>query len=102
MASGQNPPLNDDFALVSELFLYVGNLDKKVTDKILYELFVKAGSISRINLPKDDTTGDIRGYGFVYYNRNVSALYATELFNGLLLFQKPMRVNLNSKERKSI
>ena len=32
----------------------------------------------------------------------MSALYATELFDSLLLFQKPIRVNLNSSSCKSI
>lgn len=43
MAHGPNRNLSDDFAITSDLFLYIGNLDKKVTDKILYELFVKVG-----------------------------------------------------------
>lgn len=46
--------------------IYVGGLDDKVTESILWELFVQAGPVVTVNMPKDRITGAHQGYAFVF------------------------------------
>lgn len=41
--------------------IYVGGLDDKVTESILWELFVQAGPVVSVNMPKDRITGAHQG-----------------------------------------
>ena len=34
--------------------LYLGNLDPQVTEAILYDIFIQAGPIDRVNIAVDD------------------------------------------------
>lgn len=41
--------------------IYVGGLDEKVSDGVLWELFVQAGPVQSVNMPKDRVTGSHQG-----------------------------------------
>ncbi|KHN81144.1 Splicing factor 3B subunit 4 [Toxocara canis] len=45
--------------------IYVGGLDEKVTDAILWELFVQSGPVVSVNMPKDRVTNSHQGYMLV-------------------------------------
>ena len=45
----------------SDATIYVGGLDEKVTDGILWELFVQAGPVVSVNMPKDRVTSSHQG-----------------------------------------
>lgn len=45
----------------SDATIYVGGLDEKVTDAILWELFVQAGPVVSVNMPKDRVTSSHQG-----------------------------------------
>jgi cold-inducible RNA-binding protein len=45
--------------------LYVGNLPYETTESDLQALFEGAGQVSAINLVRDRTTGQARGFAFV-------------------------------------
>eukprot|EP00884_Botryococcus_braunii_P010858 jgi/Botrbrau1/19774/Bobra.0124s0026.1 len=63
--------------------LYIGNLDQKVTRRLLYEICIQAGPVVRLDLPEDPAGGH-RGFGFCEYEDVESAIYAFRLFQGLV------------------
>ncbi|XP_050484513.1 splicing regulator RBM11 [Bombus huntii] len=77
--------------------LWCGNLSDKVTEEILYELFLQAGPVQNVTIPKD-RNGKQRPFGFVTYKHVNSVLYALELFNGTSLFNRI----LNISHRKNV
>nr|ALG65079.1 RBM11 [Apis cerana cerana]ALG65080.1 RBM11 [Apis cerana cerana] len=72
--------------------LWCGNLSEKVTEEILYELFLQGGPVQRVTIPKD-RDGKQRTYGFVTYKHINSVLYALELFDGTSLFNRPLNMS---------
>lgn len=83
-----------------EATVYVGNLDEKVTEPLLYELMVQAGPIVSVNIPKDRITSIHQGYGFVEFSTEEDADYAVRIMNLIRLFGKPIRVNKASANKK--
>ena len=41
-----------------EATLYVGNCDLKVTEELLWELFLQCGPVVSVQIPRDKITGD--------------------------------------------
>ncbi|KAM0828938.1 hypothetical protein ACQ4PT_067206 [Festuca glaucescens] len=70
---------------------YVGNLDAQVSEELLWELFVQAGPVVNVYVPKDRVTNLHQGYGF-----------AIKILNMLKLYGKPIRVNKASQDKKSL
>jgi RNA recognition motif-containing protein len=65
-----------------EATLYVANLDEKVTEPLLWELFIQAGPVVNVHLPKDRITQQHQGYGFVELMSEEDADYCLKvLFN---------------------
>ena len=77
--------------------LWCGNLSDKVTEEILYELFLQAGPVENVTIPKD-RNGKQRRFGFVTYKHVNSVSYALELFSGTSLFNR----TLNISHRKNV
>lgn len=72
--------------------LYVGNLDAKVTEEILYELFLQATPVDGLKFARD-SDGQPRGFAFVDCVDIDSAIYAKQLLNGVALFGRNIRVD---------
>ncbi|KAJ2654051.1 Spliceosome-associated protein 49, partial [Coemansia sp. RSA 1199] len=68
--------------------IYVGNLDDRVTDELLWELMVQAGPVVSVHLPKDRVTQSTQGYGFVEFQTEADAQYAVQVMNMVKLFGK--------------
>ncbi|KAJ9628474.1 Spliceosome-associated protein 49 [Taxawa tesnikishii (nom. ined.)] len=64
-----------------EATVYVGNLDERVTDEIVWELMLQAGRIVNVHLPKDRVTQTHQGYGFVEFVSEEDADYAAKIMN---------------------
>ncbi|CAH0478749.1 unnamed protein product [Peronospora belbahrii] len=47
--------------------VYVGNLDDRVSEELLWELMLQAGSVSNVHMPRDKVTGSHQNYGFVEF-----------------------------------
>jgi RNA recognition motif-containing protein len=80
--------------------IYIGNLDERVSDPLVWELFLQAGRIVNVHLPKDRVTQSHQGYGFVEFNSEEDAEYAARIMNQVRLFGKPIRVNKASADKQ--
>lgn len=85
-----------------EATCYLGNLDERVTDEILWELMIQAGPVAHVYLPKDRVTQLHQGFGFAEYNTELDAEYACRVLNGVKLFGKPIRVNMSASEKQEV
>ncbi|KMT09062.1 hypothetical protein BVRB_6g137630 [Beta vulgaris subsp. vulgaris] len=81
---------------------YVGNLDAQITEELLWELFVQAGPVVNVYVPKDRVTNLHQGYGFVEFRSEEDADYAIKVLNMIKLYGKPIRVNKASQDKKSL
>ncbi|KAM3719124.1 Splicing factor 3B subunit [Dirofilaria immitis] len=82
--------------------IYVGGLDEKVTDAILWELFVQAGPVVSVNMPKDRVTSSHQGFGFIEFMGEEDADYAIKIMNMIKLYGKPIKVNKASAHEKNM
>ena len=55
--------------------MYVGNLDAQVTEELVWELFLQAGPVTNVYVPKDRVTSTHQGYGFVELRNEEDAEY---------------------------
>lgn len=67
--------------LCSDATIYVGGLDDKVSEGLLWELFVQAGPVVNVHMPKDRVTQQHQGYGFVEFMGEEDADYAIKIMN---------------------
>ena len=82
--------------------VYVGNLDSTgVSEELLWELFLQAGPVVNVYLPKDRVSGTHQGYGFVEYRGEEDAEYAVKVMNMIKLFGKPLKVSKTSADRRT-
>ncbi|XP_045469663.1 RNA-binding protein 7 [Harmonia axyridis] len=79
-----------------ERTIWCGNLSDKVTEEILYELFLQAAPLQRVNIPQDKQ-GRKSNFGFIVFKHVPSVEYAVQLLNGTNLFDKPLNLKPRSK-----
>ncbi|KAJ1939441.1 hypothetical protein DL89DRAFT_310577 [Linderina pennispora] len=84
-----------------EASVYIGNLDDRVTDELVWELMVQAGPVVNVHLPKDRVTQSTQGYGFCEFQSEEDADYAVKILNMVKLYGKPIRVNKSSADRRT-
>ncbi|CAJ0606508.1 unnamed protein product [Cylicocyclus nassatus] len=82
--------------------IYVGGLDEKVTENVLWELMVQAGPVTSVNMPKDRVTANHQGFGFVEFMGEEDADYAIKILNMIKLYGKPIKVNKASAHEKNM
>ncbi|XP_005988225.1 RNA-binding protein 7 [Latimeria chalumnae] len=75
--------------------LFVGNLDSKVTEELLFELFLQAGPLVKVKIPKDKD-GKPKQFAFVNFKHEESAPYGMQLLNGIRLFGRPLKIQFRS------
>ena len=94
------------FQIVLDATIYIGGLDEKVNEALLWELMVQAGPVVSVNMPKDRVTANHQGFvlkacviqfffrfGFVEFMSEEDADYAMKILNMIKLFGKPIKVN---------
>lgn len=96
MAAGPISERNQDATV------YVGGLDEKVCEPLLWELFLQAGPVVSTHMPKDRITGHHQGYGFVEFLGEEDADYSIKILNMIKLYGKPIRVNKASSHQKNL
>ncbi|KAL5512448.1 SAP49 [Sanghuangporus baumii] len=85
-----------------EATVYLGNLDERVTDAIIWELMLQAGPVVNVHLPKDRISMAHQGYGFCEFLTEEDAEYACKIMNQIKLWGKPIRVNKASSDKKQL
>jgi splicing factor 3B subunit 4 len=50
-----------------EATVYCGNLDQKVNENVLWELFTQCGPVVNVHIPRDKITNEHQGYGFIEF-----------------------------------
>ncbi|WVQ79984.1 hypothetical protein IAT38_002085 [Cryptococcus sp. DSM 104549] len=85
-----------------EATVYLGNLDERCTDALVWELMLQAGPVSNVFLPKDRISMAHQGFGFCEFNSEADADYAVKIMNQIKLYGKPIRVNKASYDKKQM
>ena len=80
--------------------IYVGNLDYKVTEDDLENVFSKFGSVSSASVITDKYSGRSKGFGFITMDNDDEAKKAIEELNETQLESRNIVVN-EAKPRKS-
>ncbi|KAK2846997.1 hypothetical protein Q5P01_009996 [Channa striata] len=75
--------------------LFIRNLDSRVTEELLFELFLQAGPLIKTKIPKD-SDGKQKSFGFAVYKHEVSVPYAMQLLDGTSLFGRNIHVQFRS------
>uniref|UniRef100_A0A671EWZ5 RRM domain-containing protein n=1 Tax=Rhinolophus ferrumequinum TaxID=59479 RepID=A0A671EWZ5_RHIFE len=76
--------------------VFVANLDYKVGWKKLKEVFSMAGVVVRADI-LEDKDGKSRGIGTVTFEQSIEPVQAISMFNGQLLFDRPMHVKMGER-----
>ncbi|KAM6115564.1 RNA-binding protein 7 [Phoenicopterus ruber ruber] len=75
--------------------LFVGNLDPKVTEELIFELFHQAGPVINVKIPKD-RDGRPKQFAFVNFKHEESVPYGLSLLNGIKLYGRPIKIQFRS------
>ncbi|KAG7583797.1 RNA recognition motif domain [Arabidopsis suecica] len=82
--------------------IFVGNLHPQLSEDLLLELFVQAGPVVSVFIPKDKVTNLQQTFGFVQFRNEEDADYAIKVFNMVKLYGEPIRVKKASQDKKSL
>ena len=74
--------------------IFVANLDYKVSDRKVKDIFKMAGNIISVEL-KEDSEGKSRGFGTVKFEHPIEAVQAISMFNGQILYDRAMSVRMD-------
>lgn len=94
-------PITQIYERNAEATIYVGNLDLKIDDEVLFELMVQCGPVANVHLPRDKITNTHQGYGFVEFKNEEDADYCLKVMNMIRIFGKPIRCNKSSQDKKT-
>ncbi|KAK3876695.1 hypothetical protein Pcinc_018543 [Petrolisthes cinctipes] len=86
--------------------VWVGGFDPEVsTEEILYELFLQAGPLQYVRIPKDRESKKPKNFGFICYLHSASVPYAIELMDGIVLHGRILKVqsrHLQQQQRQGL
>lgn len=85
-----------------EATCYVGNLDEKVNEELLWELMLQCGPVVNVHMPKDKVSGKYQGYGFVEFRGEDDAEYCLKVMNMVKLYGKAIKVNKASQDKRQM
>ena len=74
--------------------LYVGNLAKSTTEDELKNLFTQAGSVASVDMVKDRSSGESKGFAFITMGEQTEADKAISMFNAYSLADRELKVNV--------
>ena len=81
--------------------MYVGNLDSKMNEDLVWELFLQCGPIVNVHIPRDKVTNEHQGYGFVEFKSEEDADYSIKIMHMVKLFGKPIKVNKATQDKRT-
>ncbi|XP_076922324.1 spliceosome-associated protein 49-like [Bidens hawaiensis] len=80
--------------------VYIGNLDERVTDRVLYDILIQAGRVVDLHIPRDKETDKPKGFAFAEYETEEIADYAVRLFRGLVtLYSRTLRFGISGQDK---
>ncbi|MED6173448.1 hypothetical protein PIB30_059543 [Stylosanthes scabra] len=80
--------------------VYIGNLDERVTDRVLYDILIQAGRVVELHIPKDKESEKPKGFAFAEYETEEIADYAVKLFSGLVtLYNRTLKFAISGKDK---
>lgn len=82
--------------------VYVGNLDEKVTEELLWELMLQGGAVVNVSMPRDKVNSQHQGYGFVEFRTEDDAEYIVKIMNMIQLYGKHLRVNKATQDKTKL
>lgn len=80
--------------------IYVGNLDYKVNENELEQVFAEYGEVESVNIITDKFSGRSKGFGFVIMDDDEAAKNAINSLNGTTLGNREIVVN-EARPRKN-
>jgi splicing factor 3B subunit 4 len=80
--------------------LYVGNLDERAREELIFELFSQVGRVATVHAPLDRVSRTHQGYAFVEFNNAEDADYAAKVMNGIKLYGRPLKVNKSNADKE--
>ena len=84
-----------------EATVYVGNLDQKVTESILWELFMQCGPVVKVDIHRDKISQEHSGFGFVEFRTEEDADYSIKILHMIKLYGKPIKVNKAAQDKRT-
>ncbi|ORE13680.1 hypothetical protein BCV71DRAFT_188720 [Rhizopus microsporus] len=78
--------------VIDKMNLYVKNLDPKINNQDLNQLFRKYGKIISARVMTNPTTGQSKGYGFVSFSKPEEAEAAKDEMNGYIVGSRALTV----------
>lgn len=80
--------------------VYIGNLDERVTDRVLYDILIQAGRVVDLYIPRDRETEKPKGFAFAEYESEEIANYAVKLFSGLVtLYNRMLKFAISGQDK---
>ena len=73
--------------------IYIGNLNYKLSESELEQVFTEFGEVSSVKITKDKFTGKSKGFGFVEMPNSNEGNAAIEELDGAEVGGRNMRVN---------
>ena len=77
-----------------DIRIYAGNLAKSTTEDEIKTLFAQAGEVSSVEVAKDRSSGESRGFAFITMNSQTDADKAISMFNAYSLDNNTLKVNV--------
>ncbi|KAK4802756.1 hypothetical protein SAY86_000959 [Trapa natans] len=82
--------------------VFIGNIDEKVSERVLYDICIQAGRVVSLYIPRDKETDRPKGFAFAEYESEEIAQYAIKLFSGLVtLYNRTLRFAISGQDKAS-
>ncbi|XP_053990810.1 splicing factor 3B subunit 4-like isoform X1 [Hylaeus volcanicus] len=102
MTSSLRGDINQIYERNQEATVYVGNLDSRTDEELLWEIFTQGGPVKNVHIPRDKITGMHSNYGFVEFQLESDADYALKIFNMVKVYSKPLRCNKAAQDKRTL
>ncbi|CAN7092229.1 unnamed protein product [Brassica rapa subsp. narinosa] len=80
--------------------VYIGNVDERVSDRVLYDILIQAGRVIDLHIPRDKETEKPKGFAFAEYETEEIADYAVKLFSGLVsLYNRTLKFAISGQDK---
>jgi len=73
--------------------VFIGNISFDATNELIKEAFESYGTITRVSLPTDQETGNLKGFGYVGFSSVDEAKAAVESLNGADIAGRSIRLD---------